>query len=353
LRAPSTADEASGSDRMLAAIAHVSGRQRATCAEISCFKFDALVLGIRSRPGGKVAGLPGMIEHHRVADTPPTAMLDVVEGPDPKLEALLPGRLNVDDRFVSSTAAIYCLWEPWSGGKLTIVDRTTCRGFVWHRSPAPLPSWEIARPFLHVFKALSTVTGLMPVHAAAVARGDRGILIAGRGGAGKTSIALACLEAGWRYLGDDFLLIAASPLRGVNLYRSARVREDMFERLPRSMSAIIALSIDSGEVKGEVDVGRLTSTVICDAPIHAIVSPKRAGASSVALEPIRKSAALRELAATTLAMLPGDASGACDFIARSIQETPCYSVDPGPILASVPAALETLTDPSVMPCARV
>lgn len=41
------------------------------------------------------------------------------------------------------------------------------------------------------------------LHAAAVARDDRVVLLAGESGAGKTTLTLALLDAGWTYLSDD------------------------------------------------------------------------------------------------------------------------------------------------------
>ncbi|MFY9292893.1 MAG: hypothetical protein WAP03_19710 [Methylorubrum rhodinum] len=330
-------------DRLSAALDHVVRRQDGAGAERRCFGFDTLRLGLRVRTGGTLANLIDIFGRRDAAGAEPTAWLDIVEGPDPVLEGCLPEASGDDERVVSATQRHYGFWDPTYGGKLVYVDRLARRGFVWHRSPEALPSWETARPFLHAFKGLAPFTGLTPLHAAAVALGDGGLLIAGRGGAGKTSLALACVEAGWRYVADDFLLLRRSPsLRAVNLYRSARIRADMFEPLQRMMSASYALSTDSGEVKGEVDLGRLGACVIGDAEIGAIVVPRRGGAPRAALAPLRRSVVLRELAATTLAMLPGDAQATYDEIARSIEGVPCYAFDPGPTLAAAPAALAGL-----------
>lgn len=45
--------------------------------------------------------------------------------------------------------------------------------------------------------------GFVTLHAAAVARAGRLVLLAGESGAGKTTLTLALLEAGWTYLSDD------------------------------------------------------------------------------------------------------------------------------------------------------
>ena len=342
-----TESGSSAPDRMLSAIAHVARQLESSEVDCRCFGFGAFLLGLRVRAGSAVADLGDIFGRREAAGATPGAWLDIVEGPDPVLERGLPETTGETERVVSSTERHYGFWDPAYGGKLVFVDRPNRRGFVWHRTPAILPSWEVARPFLHAFKGLAPVSGLTPVHAAGVAHGDRGILIAGRGGAGKSSLALACVEAGWRYVGDDFLLMRGTPtLHAVNLYRSARIRADMFERLSRSMTASFAISTDSGEVKGELDIGRIATGGIGDAAIGTIVVPRREGAARASWTPLRRSIALRELAATTLAMLPGDAGATYDAIARSIDTTPCYAFDPGPVLSAAPAALADLAEAS-------
>ncbi len=50
--------------------------------------------------------------------------------------------------------------------------------------------------------------GVFHVHAAALEHGGRAVLVAGQGGAGKTTLAMAMLEAGLGCLGDDAVFLA-------------------------------------------------------------------------------------------------------------------------------------------------
>ncbi len=338
---PEAAPHGFSADRVIAAVGRVHDRAARAGTAVATFRFGPLVLGVRVPPG-RLAALPAMMAHRAVHALPATALLDVVDGADPDLAALVPAGAHGPDRFVHSSATAYALWEPLAGGKLTAIDRTSGRGFVWYRAAAALPSWDIARPFLHAFKGLAPLTGLLPVHAAAVAWGEHGLLITGFSGAGKTTTALACVEAGWRYIGDDVVLIGGPPLQATNLYRSARVRADVFPLLQQSLAGQVGLSTDCGEVKAEVDMGRLATSAIGDAAITAIVVPRRQGAPCVAIAPLRRSIALREMSVNTLVAMPGDAAGSLDAMLRAIGGTPCFSLDPGPSLGLVPAALARL-----------
>jgi hypothetical protein len=185
-------------------------------------------------------------------------------------------------------------------------------------------------------------TAWTPVHAAAVAIGDAAILIAGPGGVGKTTTALVCAEAGWVYLSDDFVLVGGDPWRAESLYRSARMREDMFARLPKSMAATTGLSSDDGEIRAEVDVGAVGQLGTGRVCVRAIVVPERAGRPQASLTPIRRSRALSALAGSTLIALAGGRAETFAKIGNLVDALPCYGFEPGPRLADIPQALRTL-----------
>jgi hypothetical protein len=199
-----------------------------------------------------------------------------------------------------TTADYYYYWTPERGGNLTTLDRRARRALLWYPAAGEIASWEFSRPFLAAIHAFLLPTSWTPVHAAAVAKNGAAILIAGRGGVGKTTTALVCAEAGWDYLSDDFVLVGRTPWRAAGMYRSARMREDMFVRLPRSMAAVTNISTDDGELRAEVDVGAVGRIGSNDAEIRAIVLPQRAGAEQSALTPIRRSQVLSALAGPTL-----------------------------------------------------
>lgn len=52
-----------------------------------------------------------------------------------------------------------------------------------------------------------------PLHAAGIARGDRGVLLCGDSGAGKTTLAYACVKARWTLLSDDGVRLAETEAR--------------------------------------------------------------------------------------------------------------------------------------------
>ena len=80
--------------------------------------------------------------------------------------------------------------------------------------PASLDSrdlWRLSRPLVSIpLFECARRQGLYPIHAACLASGGRGVLIAGPSGAGKTTAALALARTGLDYLSDDLVFLPAN-----------------------------------------------------------------------------------------------------------------------------------------------
>ncbi len=77
-------------------------------------------------------------------------------------------------------------------------------GFCWLSEHAAAHHAYLRYHFLEA-AALSLVTAkyLTPIHGACVAWRDRGVLLCGESGAGKSSLSFACARRGWTFLSDD------------------------------------------------------------------------------------------------------------------------------------------------------
>jgi len=69
---------------------------------------------------------------------------------------------------------------------------------------------------------------LAPVHAAAIRRQTKGVLLCGESGTGKSTLAYACARAGWTFVSDDasYLVRGADTPRVIGNSRSLRLRPD-------------------------------------------------------------------------------------------------------------------------------
>lgn len=157
--------------------------------------------------------------------------------------------------------------------------------------------------FAHVLLFISLVLalrwrGIFHLHAGALAApGGRAILVSGHGGAGKSTLTLALLEAGCAYLGDDavFLSSRAGDPPVLAFPRPFHVAPRTAEAFPR-IAALLDEFLPSGE-KRRLDPrrawpGRERATM--DRP-SALLLPSITGSATTVVEPVGPAEALGEL----------------------------------------------------------
>ena len=172
--------------------------------------------------------------------------------------------------------------------------------------PVTLPLWYLDR-------------GAGLVHAGLVARGDDGVLIAGRARAGKSTAALACAAAGFSFLGDDQVALAedAAGFFAHSVYATARLED-----------ADVALTCGGPAETpepGEKAVlfpteGRARSAH--RARIRAIVLPR--SSATPALTAARPGEALLAFAPTSLLGVIGGGAWGFDRLARLVSAVPAF-----------------------------
>lgn len=234
----------------------------------------------------------------------------------------LPGDLGPQARLRwASPNGINAIYEAASGA-LTIVDRG--RAQVLYRVPDVdgIPWWERAAPLRPALSLALAGPGRHLVHGAVVGHPGRGgVLLAGPGGAGKTTLALAAVDHGLRYVGDDYVLLAD----GVawNLYATAKVDNG------------------AGEEKSVVTVA--DSSLIEALPVRAVVVPA-IGARRTRLQEISAVEALLALGPSTALQMPFDRPAVLATLADLVRRVQCYRLELGSSNRSSVRAIETVLE---------
>ncbi len=80
--------------------------------------------------------------------------------------------------------------------------------FTCFRDAKRIPAWDVATPFRDLLQGWNRLNDGHVIHGGVVADEENAVLLAGAGGAGKSSTALACLlHSDLYFLGDDLCLI--------------------------------------------------------------------------------------------------------------------------------------------------
>lgn len=228
-------------------------------------------------------------------------------------------------------------------GAISYLDHEQGLGVYAVEDATRLPPWERACPLRALLTWWAAPERLLMAHGAAVGSGEGALLLAGPGGSGKSTTALACFAAGWGYLGDDYVLLDVDDGTVWSAYGSAKLAPDHLARFPDLLTAEPAGPHDPSDAK---QVGwplqlRLAATVI-EAPVRAIVMPTVVGGPTSALRPLPASRALMALAPLTMFQTPGDQNAAFQLSTAIARRAPAFRLELGADMDRVPALLAGL-----------
>lgn len=230
--------------------------------------------------------------------------------------------------------------ELW--GALSVVDAAARTAFYWVPSPE-LPAWELAAPMRSALHLALSRRGSHLVHAAAVGLDGIGVLLAGPGGAGKSTVALACVEAGFEFLGDDFVLLETSGGRptAYSVYGTAKVDRDELAAIPGLALDVAPSPIAQGDKVVVFVNERRPAQLRAALAIDHVVLPRITGGPA-AIRTISAGEALRVLAPSTIFALSDGRQGILATAADLVSRVPCHVLELGPDRGDGPRLLADL-----------
>ena len=236
-------------------------------------------------------------------------------------------------------AAPQARWFPHSG-VASVFDPAGAQAFYWLRDPAALPAYEVSSPLLLILHWWLAARGWQLAHAGAVGLPDGGVLLAGAGGAGKSTSVLACLPSALRVAAEDYCALSdEAPPRIHSLYCAAKVNAGSLARLPH-LAALARGGRAAEEGKTLMFLHpRFAENIALDFPLRAILLPRLGGGAETRLRPASAAAALLALAPSTIFQLNAAAGPALARLGRMVRAVPAYFLDLGPGVTQIPRVL--------------
>jgi len=232
-----------------------------------------------------------------------------------------------------------------SSDVFSAVDCLENVGHYWTRDASRLPQHELSAPLRHIFQRWFQPQGIFVVHAAAVGRPEGGLLLAGRGGSGKSTTALLCLQAGLRFAGDDFVLASATPRPyAFSLYNSAKANGATVIWEGGSQATLPdPPRVPAGKVLAYMN--RVYPDRMAEGfPLRAVVLPRRTPQTDTQFERIASDVAYRTIVPDTVLRTLAEAP----FVFRAFREllarVDCYQMALGTDLAQIPRAILRILD---------
>jgi len=212
---------------------------------------------------------------------------------------------------------------------LTFYDRERELGIYWALDAPALAACQEAARLRNVLRWIAMDHGAELVHAAAVGRGEDGVLILGAKGAGKSTTSLACMLEGLAFVADDFCLLDEGDdgWRARPLTHTARATDGTLERLPALRSRITNHDAPADH-KAEVTVADHLADSL---RIRALTTPEHAPRTAPARR-VDRTTFVRSVLAGTVGVFPGMSEETLRLLVRLSEELPCYVLPIGPNL---------------------
>lgn len=228
----------------------------------------------------------------------------------------------------------------WGANALSLLDYEQNLGVYWVNNPELVPYWETGSPLRAILHLWLGKRGIQMVHAGAVGLPSGGVLLVGKGGSGKSTTALSCLDSELFYLSDDYSLITAEPTpRAYSIYSTGKKKPDDVDRLP-FLKPIISNYEKLGEEKALYFLNEhFPHKIIKQFPLKAILIPRITGKSETSLTKTSVITALSSLVPSTIKQLPGASQEACQIITQITQRLPCYYLNVGTNIPEISQAI--------------
>lgn len=228
-----------------------------------------------------------------------------------------------------------------------ILDRKAGRILCWTASARRLSLYERGKPLRVLLSVWLHDRGIQLVHAALVSSRGRGVILPGRGGAGKSTSALACLLAGFEYLGDDYIGLepnADGSFAGHSLYDSTWLDPEHLLRFPSLVPHAIT-GVISWERKRLVHLSSLFRGRLARcAPIRLLALPRVAGAATRTRRASRAEALLAVAPTSVFELTPRVGAPGVQRLAALVSRLPTYWLELGEDLDEIPHRVEALLD---------
>lgn len=213
------------------------------------------------------------------------------------------------------------------------------------RDARKLPTYWHGSPLFRNFHLWAQSAGLSILHAACIGTDQGAALLAGKGGSGKSTTALLCLQAGLRYVSDDYCLLepGESP-RAHCLYNTGKLQRDHLTRFPALAQQAVDPHSDQFEKKVIFAHQHYPQSLAHSLPLRAIFLPFVSGKPDHRIDRIAPGIALRGLAPSTLFQLTAPSPQHLRVMAELTRQLPCFQLALGTDFASIPAFIKTQID---------
>lgn len=202
------------------------------------------------------------------------------------------------------------------------------RAFYCLENGQPFPLQQAGSPALTIFNWWAEENGLQLIHAAAIATERGGILIAGHGGAGKSTLSFSTIGSPLRYISDDYCLLSGNPSKAISLFSSGKLTERSLKLLPYLRTHAANAGIADREKALFYLAEEFPDSLMPEAPLRAVVL-SCLSSTETRLEPIDLREVYAVIAASTLRQLAGTRHPSFIRLRHLLENLPAFRLHHG------------------------
>jgi hypothetical protein len=226
------------------------------------------------------------------------------------------------------------------------LDRHDGRICGWFPDGNDLSLHQRGKPLQMLLAIWASDRGLHPMHAGLVGRAQRGVLLPGRTGSGKSTAALAALQDGYAYAGDDWIAVGRAGdgnAIGHGLYGTAALESrhaERFARLqPQRVNSTSGPERKSLLLLSQSAPERLAHSV----PLCALALPRVVDRSDVRLRRAsRREALLTMVPSSVFTMSPRGSRRDTERIFELAEQLPAYWLEIGRDLRQISQRIDDI-----------
>jgi len=244
------------------------------------------------------------------------------------------------------------LYLDFPGCGRSLCDVRNRHATVWYSESAAADAWLLSHPFFTIsLTELLKREGLFMVHAAGLAVGRKGLLLAGDSGSGKTTLTLMLVRAGFGFLADDTVFLSASVPGEIS--RGLRVLAFPDEAGVTEQTAGFFAELQSlpgrpppgGRNKKPLGVAQTYGVKPCwECEPAVLVFPQPSGSDQSVIAPMPASEALMRLVCNVLRTEARSCQAHLDALAALVRVSRCYSLQTGRDFDKLVSALRSLVE---------
>jgi hypothetical protein len=254
-----------------------------------------------------------------------------------------PAKYNPGVHKIYSTSSGTELFLYWFQHTLVYYDPENSQMVSCVSGAEELSLYEQGRPFHPPLTLWHNDQDVPVIHAGLVSLNGKGLLLAGMGGAGKSTAALTCLAAGFSYLSDDLIGLRGlsdNSFWGHSLYNSTYIEPHHLTNFPHLKPFAI-----KGTLPGEDKVLILLSQVwparlVHTVGIRAILLPRIGNGHDSRIWAAPKAKALFALVPSSRQINKRLGASGFDKLAKLVDQIPCYWLELGRDLNQIPHCIQ-------------